>query len=75
MIEKIKIGSLVKILYPKYVFDFHGIVEAPEDITGRWIIRLINNPFGNNREPLLLSLNESEIKLISVYSGLKKHWG
>jgi hypothetical protein len=75
MIENIRIGSLVKILYPKYVFDFHGIVEAPEDITGRWIIRLINNPFGNSREPLLLSLNESEIKLISVYSGFKRRWG
>ena len=32
MVEKIKIGSLVQILYPKYVFYFHGIVEAPEDI-------------------------------------------
>lgn len=35
IIEKIEIGSLVKIIYPKYAFDFHGIVEAPEDITGR----------------------------------------
>lgn len=75
IIEKIEIGSLVKIIYPKYVFDFHGIVEAPEDITGRWIIRLINNPFSNSREPLLLSLNESEIQLINVYSGLKRRWG
>ncbi|MEM6752703.1 MAG: hypothetical protein AAF630_07025 [Cyanobacteria bacterium P01_C01_bin.38] len=75
MIDKIKIGSLVKILYPKYVFEFHGIVEAPEDITGRWIVRLINNPFGYSKEPLLLSLEESEIKLITVYSGLKRRWG
>jgi hypothetical protein len=71
----IEIGSLVKILYPKYVFQFHGIVEAPEDRTGRWIIRLINNPFHNSKEPLLLSLKESEIEPISVYSGLKQRWG
>ncbi len=75
MVEIIEIGSLVKILYPKYAFKFHGIVEAPENKTGRWIIRLINNPFSNSIEPLLLSLKESEIELISVYSGLKQRWG
>ena len=47
----IRVGSLVKILYPKYVFDFHGVVEAPEEVTGRWIIRLVNNPLGDSREP------------------------
>jgi len=60
----IRVGSLVKILYPKYVFEFHGVVEAPEDIAGRWIIRLINHPFDDRREPLLLSLKESEIELV-----------
>lgn len=60
----IRVGSLVKILYPKYVFDFHGVVEAPEEITGRWIIRLVNNPLGDSREPLLLSLKESEVELV-----------
>ncbi len=66
----IKIGSLVKILYPKYVFEFHGVIEAPEDISERWIIRLINNPFGNSKEPLLLSLKESEIELVYSQTGL-----
>ncbi|MGB3760151.1 MAG: hypothetical protein WBA07_27865 [Rivularia sp. (in: cyanobacteria)] len=66
----IKIGSLVKILYPKYVFEFHGVVEASEDIAGRWIIRLINNPFGNSKEPLLLSLKESEIELVYSQTAL-----
>ncbi len=66
----IKIGSLVKILYPKYVFEFHGIVEAPEEIAGRWIIRLINNPFSNSKEPLLLSLKESEIELVYAQTAL-----
>lgn len=60
----VRVGSLVKILYPKYVFELHGIVEAPEDMAGRWIIRLINNPLNNNREPLLLSLKESEVELV-----------
>lgn len=60
----IKIGSLVKILYPQYVFEYHGIVEASEDITGRWIIRLIVNSLDNSQEPVLLSLNESDIELV-----------
>ncbi|MDY6898042.1 MAG: hypothetical protein SWZ49_08170 [Cyanobacteriota bacterium] len=60
----IRIGSLVKILYPKYVFEFHGVVEASEDIAGRWIIRLVNNPLNDSREPLLLSLKESEVELV-----------
>lgn len=30
---------------------------------------------GNSKESLLLSLNESEIKLISAYSGFKQRWG
>ncbi|AFY58223.1 hypothetical protein Riv7116_5861 [Rivularia sp. PCC 7116] len=64
----IQVGSLVKILYPKYVFDFHGVVEASEDITGRWIIRLIDNTLDNSKEPILLSLNESEIELIFIYN-------
>ena len=66
----IKIGSLVKILYPEYVFEFYGIVEAPEDIAGRWVIRLIKNPFGNSKEPLLLSLKESEIELVYTQTAL-----
>ena len=63
----IQAGSLVKVLYPEYVSESHGIVEAPEDIAGRWIIRLINHPFHENEEPLLLSLDESEIEVIFVY--------
>lgn len=46
--------------------SFHGIVEASEDITGRWIIRLISYPFGDSKESLLLSLKESEIELVFV---------
>ena len=61
----IQVGSFVKVLYPKYVYDYHGIVEAPEDISGRWIIRLVNNPLYDGDEPLYLSLNESEIEVIS----------
>ncbi|MEM9925462.1 MAG: hypothetical protein AAF915_17200 [Cyanobacteria bacterium P01_D01_bin.50] len=60
----IREGSLVKILYPKYVSEYRGIVEAPEDIPGRWIVRLVNNPFNNSEEPLLLSLSESELEVI-----------
>ena len=59
-----RVGSLVQILYPKYVFELHGIVEAPEDVAGRWIVRLINNPFNDSKEPLFLSLKESEIELV-----------
>lgn len=60
----IQIGSIVKVLYPKYVCEARGIVEAPEDIPGRWIIRLVNNPLHDSEEPLFLSLSESEIEVI-----------
>ena len=60
----IRKGSLVKVLYPKYVSESRGIVEAPEDIPGRWIIRLVNNPLNNSEEPLFLSLSESDIEVI-----------
>lgn len=60
----IQIGSFVKVVYPDYVSDSHGIVEASEDISGRWIIRLTNNPLYDSDEPLFLSLNESEIEVI-----------
>ncbi|MEM6400531.1 MAG: hypothetical protein AAF757_09875 [Cyanobacteria bacterium P01_D01_bin.116] len=60
----IKVGSLVKIIYPKYAFELHGVVEASEDIAGRWIVRLINNPLNDSKEPLLLSLKESEVELV-----------
>lgn len=62
-------GSLVKILYPIYpiyskcLFEFYGVVETSEEFTGRWIVRLINNPVRHGEE-LLLSLKESEIELL-----------
>ncbi|MEO1378009.1 MAG: hypothetical protein AAFW70_27780 [Cyanobacteria bacterium J06635_10] len=62
----IRKGSLVKVLYPKYASESRGIVEAPEDIPGRWIIRLVNNPLNNSEEPLFLSLNESDIEVIFI---------
>ena len=40
------------------------MVEAPEYIAGRWIIRLINNWIKESREPLLLSLKESKVELV-----------
>ncbi|MEO0685054.1 MAG: hypothetical protein AAFY76_08430 [Cyanobacteria bacterium J06649_11] len=67
----VRVGSIVKILYPKYAFELHGVVEAPEDMPGRWIIRLINNPLNGNREPLLLSLKESEIELVGSSGNLR----
>lgn len=63
---KIQVGSLVKVLYPKYVSEYRGIVEAAEDTPGRWIVRLENNPLGDTKETLLLSLDESEIEIIFV---------
>jgi hypothetical protein len=60
----IQVGSLVKVLYPKDLCDYRGIVEASEDRSGRWIIRLENNSLDDSKEPLLLSLDESEIEVI-----------
>ncbi len=62
----IQIGSLVKVLYPSYVSEFHGIVEAAEDVSGRWIIRLENNSISDREEPLFLSLEESDIEVVNI---------
>ena len=62
----VKAGSFVKILYPEYASEARGIVEAPEEMPGRWIIRLTNNPLYDAGEPLFLSLDESEIEVIFV---------
>ncbi len=59
----IKIGNLVRVLYPSYAASLNGIVVAREK-RGRWLIRIESNCLKNSQESLLLSLNESDFEVI-----------
>ncbi len=57
-------GMRVKILYPEYVKDYIGYLVTQE-LSGRWIVKLETNPLNDSKEPLLLSLEESEFEVIN----------
>ncbi|NEO89889.1 MAG: hypothetical protein F6K56_06400 [Moorea sp. SIO3G5] len=59
----LKVGTLVRVLYPEYVAGLSGRIEAREE-SGRWIVRLEENPFEQNDQPFILSLDESDFELI-----------
>jgi hypothetical protein len=59
-----KVGTLVRVLYPEYAAGMRGSIEAREEGSGRWIVRLERNLIEGNNEPLLLSLKESEFVVI-----------
>lgn len=60
----LKVGTLVRVLYPEYVAGMWGYIEAREEGSGRWIVRLARNPIEDSDEPLLLSLKESEFEVV-----------
>ena len=60
----LEVGSLVRVLYPDYAAGKLGYIEAREEESGRWIVRLEKNPLYREDEPLLLSLKESEFEEI-----------
>ncbi|AOY79664.1 hypothetical protein BJP36_06720 [Moorena producens JHB] len=59
----LKVGTLVRVLYPEYVAGLWGRIEAQEE-SGRWIVRLEENPFEQNDQAFLLSLDESDFEVI-----------
>lgn len=59
----IKVGTLVRVNYPEYAAGLRGRIQAQE-ISGRWIIELEENPLADSDEPLLLSLDETEFEII-----------
>ncbi|WP_287253806.1 hypothetical protein [Moorena sp. SIO4E2] len=63
LIEMLKVGTLVRVIYPDYVAGLSGRIEAQEE-SGRWIVRLEENPFEQNDQPFILSLDESDFEVI-----------
>jgi hypothetical protein len=67
MIERInamvQVGTLVRVIYPDYAAGILGRIQARE-ISGRWIVRLEENPLEDSNETLILSLEESDFEVI-----------
>ncbi len=60
----IEIGTLVRILQPNYVAGCKGIIEHRESKNGRWIIKLEENHLEKTQQPILLSLDKSDFKVL-----------
>jgi hypothetical protein len=58
-----RVGDSIRVLHPEYAAGFRGSIQAQE-ISGRWLVRLQENPLGNTEEPLILSLEESDFEVI-----------
>lgn len=67
--QMLKIGSLVRVLYPEYAAGVLGRILDAEP-SGRWIVQLEYNPIEDDEDPLLLSLEESELEEIGLESEL-----
>ncbi|AFY76304.1 hypothetical protein Ple7327_0877 [Pleurocapsa sp. PCC 7327] len=61
----LKVGTLIRVIYPEYAVGIHGYLQA-EEKSGRWIVKLLKNPLEDedDKEPLLLSLEESDFEAI-----------
>jgi hypothetical protein len=67
MIERrdamVEIGTLVRVIYPDYAAGILGSIQAQE-ISGRWIVKLEENPLEDSNNTLILSLEESDFEII-----------
>jgi hypothetical protein len=59
----IQAGTLVRVIYPDYAAGLLGRIQAQET-SGRWIVKLEENPLENSEEPLFLSLEEEDFEII-----------
>ena len=59
----IRIGMLVRVIYPDYARGIEGRIEAQES-NGRWLVRLAQNPLNHEPESIILSLEESDFEVI-----------
>lgn len=54
----------MRVIYPNYAAGIRGKLIAQEK-SGRWIVKLDRNPFGEG-EPLLLSLKTEDFEVIGA---------
>lgn len=59
----IRIGMVVRIIYPEYAKGMEGRIEAKEN-GGRWLVRLEQNPLNHQPESIILSLEESDFEVM-----------
>ena len=59
----LKVGTLIRVTYPEYAAGHQGHLQAQEP-SGRWIVKLEENPFKDSEKPFLLSLEESDFEVI-----------
>nr|WP_232826330.1 hypothetical protein [Cyanothece sp. BG0011] len=59
----IRIGMVVRVIYPDYARGMEGRIEAQEN-NGRWLVRLEQNPLNHQPESIILSLEESDFEVI-----------
>lgn len=58
----VKVGALVRVIYPDYAAGRQGRIQAQE-ATGRWIVKL-EQPLQENGDSILLSLEETDFVVI-----------
>ncbi|WP_228061030.1 MULTISPECIES: hypothetical protein [unclassified Coleofasciculus] len=54
---------LIRVIYPAYAAGLQGYLQAQEP-SGRWIVKLEDNPLKDSDQPLLLSLEESDFEVV-----------
>ncbi|MCA1992045.1 MAG: hypothetical protein LDL41_08355 [Coleofasciculus sp. S288] len=54
---------MIRVIYPQYAAGVQGRIQAREE-SGRWIVKLEENPINWSNEPILLSLDESDFEVI-----------
>jgi hypothetical protein len=60
-----KVGDLIRVLHPEYAIGVRGYIQAQE-LSGRWLVRLLENPLENTDDTLILSLEESDFEVIDT---------
>jgi hypothetical protein len=63
----LKVGTLIKVLNPKYAMGLQGKIVARESAE-RWIVKLQKNPLEDSDRPFLLSLGIADFQVIESES-------
>ena len=58
----IRIGTLVKILYPDYLANWKGTIQGYE--SGYWIIKLERDDLKNSQQSILVFLEKSNFEVL-----------
>ncbi len=62
----IRISSLVLITYPEYAAGIRGKI-LDRETSGRWIVQLESNPLRDSGQPLIVSVEESDFRVVTSH--------